>query len=121
LCLLLLFDMCVGQMKVIVWAVNVSGYNRRVLSSVLCCVRSVEDIEHAFGIGISFIGRVWWTGMYHGFIDGGSRLANFIWKDTCGETGDKFLDTCRMSAFINVEGHAHVSVEKIGTGGHVVP
>jgi len=58
--------------------------------------------------------------MYHGFTDGRPRAANFIGKDTGGQTRHEFLYTGCVGAIVDVEDHAHVSVEEISAGGHVV-
>lgn len=112
--------MPVFKMKVIVWPINIGGDNRRVLSVVLCTISFVENIEHAFCVSVSFVGRMRWAVVHHRFVNGRPRAANFVWKDTGGQTGHEFLYTGFVGAFVDVECHAHVSVEEISAGGHVV-
>lgn len=108
------------QVKVVVWTVDICGYNRRIVSTMLCVIRPVENVEHAFGVCVSLVGRMRRAIMHHGFVNGRPGPTNVVRKDAGRKAGHEFFDAERVGTLVDVEGHAHVSVEEIGSGGHVV-
>ena len=58
--------------------------------------------------------------MYHRFVNRDSSAAYFVRKNACGQARHEFLYTGFVCAFVYVESHAHVSVEEICPGSHVV-
>jgi hypothetical protein len=55
--------------------------------------------------------------MHHTLVD---RIGCFVWKNTCGETRDNFLNAGLIAGVKNVVIDEHVLAEEVKIGPHVV-
>ena len=87
------------EVVVVVGAEDVCGDEAGEVAAVLLVVATVEDVDHALGVGVALVAVVGRPVVDHGLVDG---VGGLVGEDAGGEEGDELLDLVDAAALHHV-------------------